>query len=112
MCLEERGHLLQLAQSSAVPMAGPRYQAAFALDGGAVSKPLLSNHYFSLWLLDSRAVMSFETCLQLLTRPVTVAGLTVIGVILTQAFVANDNESQYVGILCNHLNYGLYWVVI
>lgn len=56
--------------------------------------------------------MSFEMCLQLLTHPVIVIGLTVIGVILIQAFVANDNESQYMDILSNHLNNGLYWVVL
>lgn len=56
--------------------------------------------------------MSVEMCLQLLTHPVIVVGLTVIGVILIQAFVANDNESQYMGILSNHLNNGLYWEVI
>jgi len=51
-------------------------------------------------------------CLLLLTHPVIVVGLTVIGVILIQAFVANNNESQYMDILSNHLNNGLYWVVI
>lgn len=56
--------------------------------------------------------MSFEMCLQLLTRPVIVVGLTVIRVILIQAFAANNNESQYMGILSNHLNNALYQVVI
>lgn len=56
--------------------------------------------------------MSFEMCLQFLTHPVIVIGLTVIGVILIQAFVANDNESQYMDILSNHPNNGLYWVVL
>lgn len=56
--------------------------------------------------------MSFEMCLQLLTCPVIVVGLTVIGVILIQAFAANNNEGQYMGILSNHLNNALYQVVI
>lgn len=56
--------------------------------------------------------MSFEICLQLLTYPVIFVGLTVIGVILIQAFVANNNESQYMGILSNHHSKGLYWVAI
>lgn len=56
--------------------------------------------------------MSFEMCLQLLTRPVIVVGLTVIRVILIQAFAANNNESQYMGILSNRLNNALYQVVI
>lgn len=56
--------------------------------------------------------MSFEMCLQLLTDPVIVVGLTVIGVILIQAFAADNNESQYTGILSNNLNNTLYSVVI
>lgn len=56
--------------------------------------------------------MSFEMYLQLLTHPVIVVRLTVIGVIPIQAFAANNNESQYMGILSNHLNNALYWVVI
>lgn len=34
------------------------------------------------------------------------------GVILIQAFLANDNESQYRGILPDPLTNGLRWVVI
>lgn len=52
--------------------------------------------------------MSFEMCLQLLTHPVIVVGLTVIGVVLIQAFAANNNESQYMDILSNHPNNALY----
>lgn len=71
-----------------------------------------THHYFSLQLLYPRTVMSFEMCLQLLTHPVVVVGLTVIEVILIQAFAANNNESQYMGTLSNNLNNALYSVVI